>query len=106
MGHYRADLTCGMCGSLHCSCPLPKLEPNTNFIVTDDFEVVTVKEFDARQPTIINPMFYRMGKKEFKRRHDAEVHARELCEAAVERTRAQLAQLKNILKVRRPWEKK
>ena len=120
MGHYRADLACDTCGEVRCVCPPKKEKPNRNYIVADGFKVMTVEEFDAdpahntqkmriggstySQP--INPILYRLGKKEFKKRHDAEVHARELCEAAVEEARARLLTLKNILKVQRPWEKK
>jgi hypothetical protein len=116
MGHYAAEMQCDTCGKLHCVCPPKTEKPNRNFIVTGDFKVVTVAEFDADPANTgtqtrygripMNPIFYRMGKKEFKKRADAEVHARELCEAAVESARAQLTNLKNILKVQRPWEKK
>ena len=119
MGHYYADLMCDDCGKLSCVCPPKKEKPNRNFIVTDDFRVVKVTEFDAdpannsrkiKLGTLttsmpVNPLLSRMHKKEFKRRHDAEVHARELCESAVEEARQHLLSLKNILKVQRPWEK-
>ncbi len=119
MGHYRADLACDTCGEVRCQCPPSPKKPNNNFIVADGFRVMTIDEFDAdpqynsipmkfggqviRQP--FNPIFSRLGKKEFKRRKDAEAHAMELCEAAVEDARQRLAELKNILKVQRPWEK-
>lgn len=116
MGHYAAEMQCDKCGNLRCTCPPEPKKPNRNFIVTDDYRVVTVDEFDANPDNntvrtkwggiAMNPLLYRMGKKEFKKRTDAETHARELCEAAVEKARAQLLELKNILKVQRPWEKK
>jgi hypothetical protein len=114
-------MACGKCGNARCTCPPKKEKPNTNFIVTDDFKVVTVAEFDAdpanntvkvsylggavigRSP--LNPVARRFNKPEFKKRVDAEAHARDLCEQAVEETRAELQRLKNILKVQRPWEK-
>lgn len=116
MGHYYADMMCNTCGNVRCTCPPETKKPNGKFIVTDDYRVVTVDEFDADPDnnirrmrygtTPVNPLLSRMGKKEFKLRRDAEVHAREMCEAAVERCHANLLEIKNILKVKRPWEKK
>lgn len=107
MGHYRVDMACDICGEMRCACPPAPEKPNKNFIVTDDYRVVTVDEFDAECVQLGRyPMLERMGKTEFKKRADAEVHARELCEAAVEHARTALTQLKNICKVQRPWEKK
>lgn len=107
MGHYRVDMACDTCGEVRCTCPPPPEKPNRNFIVTDNYRVVTVDEFDAECVQLGRyPMLERMGKTEFKKRIDAEVHARELCETAVEQIRADLLELKNVLKVQRPWEKK
>lgn len=120
MGHYASEMMCEKCGNLRCTCPPKKQKPNRNFIVADGFTVMTVEEFDAdpkhntRKMSIgsttytesVNPILHRLGKQEFKKREDAEVHARELCEAAVEEARARLLKLKNICKVQRPWEKK
>lgn len=108
MGHYAAEMQCDKCGNLHCTCPSKKEKPNKKFIVADDYQVMTVDEFDThlRSITSVNPLVYRVGKLEFEKREDAEVHARERCEAAIEKCRAQLTTLRNILKVQRPWERK
>jgi len=116
MGHYASEFQCDDCGKVRCICEPSPSPPNLNYIVTDDFQVVTVDEFDTDPANytkrvrygnfLNNPYVYRMDKKEFKKREDAERHAMELCEMAVERARLHLAELKNVLKVKRPWEKK
>lgn len=116
MGHYASEMMCDACGNLRCTCPPPPKKPNTSFIVTSDHRVMTVDEFDAAPENNrlktkygsmpLNPVMLRMGLQQFKFRPDAETHARERCEAAVEDARAHLARLKKILKVERPWESK
>lgn len=116
MGHYAVDFQCDTCGKLRCVCPPKKEKPNTNWIVKGDFSVQRICDFDAdpENNTIRmkygsipwNPIMNRMGAKEFKKREDAELHARELCEAAVEAARLELAAIKKVCKVTRPWEKK
>jgi hypothetical protein len=89
MGHYAAEMMCDRCGNVRCTCPPAPKKPNGNFIVTNDFRVVTIDEFDADPanhstptsygPVAMNPELYRVGKEEFKRRADAEEHAQRLC---------------------------
>ena len=92
-------------------------ERKPTYIVDGYYRVVTIDEFDADpshcklkmpggEEFDIDPALHRLGKKEFTRRRDAEKHAREMCEEHVERARQELLRLKNILKVKRPWEKK
>lgn len=107
MGHYAAEMMCDTCGNMRCTCPPEPKKPNSDFIVTDDYRVVTVDEFDAlyARPDM-NPCLFRMGKKQFKKRANAEKHAMEMCEFAVGQARAALLHLKRTLKTVRPWEKK
>jgi len=114
MGHYASEMMCDRCWNLRCTCSPKKEKPNTNWIVKNDFTVQRICDFDAdpenntmkmRYGAIpYNPVMRRVGAKEFKRREDAEVHARELCEQAVEQARENLLRLKKICKVIRPWK--
>ena len=116
MGHYYADLACDKCGNIRCTCPPKKEKPNRNWIVKHNFTVQRVVDFDADPkntatqtkygPIPQNPLLLRLGKKEFKTREEAEQHARELCEGAVEELRKRLTVMKKVLKVERPWEQK
>lgn len=116
MGHYRADLACDDCGNVRCTCPPKKVKTEKGFIVTTDWRVVTVAEFDADPANNVvkmrygdiptNPVLKRLGSEIFKKRENAEAHAREMLELEVEKTRARLAGLKKLLKVTRPWEQK
>jgi hypothetical protein len=92
----------------------PEPKPETGWLVDNDFTVVTVEEFDKKHsafmspygPIPLNPRMARMSKTIYKTRVNAEKGARKACEQAVEKARADLLTLKNILKVVRPWEKK
>lgn len=116
MGHYAAEMMCDDCGNLRCTCPPKKEKPNKSWIVNHDFTIQRVQDFDADPannvsntkygPIPQNPVLLRFGRQQFKNREDAEAHAREMCEQAVEATRDRLTRLKKILKVERPWERK
>lgn len=108
MGHYLADIICDRCGNRTCTCPAVEQPQPPRFIITDDYRVVTVDEFDAecraRNPTSsVNPVFHRWGKREFERRDEAEQFALELCEAALEKATAAVIKLTNYINLR-PWE--
>lgn len=107
MGHYRADLACDTCGEARCTCPPKEEKPNRSFIVTDEYKVMTVDEFTtAHDLPGRSAHLYLLGAKQFKRRASAEAHARKMLELEVEQARAHLLELKKLLKVIRPWEKK
>lgn len=114
MGHYAAEIQCDDCGNLRCTCVRPDAKPETGWLIDNDFAVITVQEFDTKYsvhkttygPIPGHPRIARMHKTIYKTRANAEKGARKACEQAVEKTRADLLALKNILKVKRPWEKK
>jgi hypothetical protein len=88
--------------------------PETGWLINNNFTVTTVEEYDkthsvfkaAYGPIPVNPRISRMNKTIYKTRANAEKGARKACEQAVEQARADLLELKNILKVVRPWETK
>ena len=107
MGHYAAELQCDTCGMLHCQCPpKPIDEKLDHFVVDSTFAVCTGHEYLERRLWDWSAPLYFQYKEKFKKREDAEVGARVACEAAVEAARIELARLKKICKVERPWEKK
>ena len=114
MGHYRADLACDTCGQVTCICAKEDEKPNTNWIVDDDFSVIQVCDFDRKYATIKtkhgsmpgHPLIRRANKKQYKTRKAVEKAARKQCEQAVDIVRQNLLELKHLLKVERPWEKK
>lgn len=119
MGHYASEMACPNCGGIgggqySCSCQPEPTPANGNFIVTNDFRVLTVDEFDEEITQTetdfgglpLNPLMYRFGKTQYKTRLAAEKEARELCEKAVERLREDLYKMKRVLVTERPWEKK
>lgn len=104
MGHYAVDMQCDKCGNLRCTCPLPEDKTLHHWVVGDDFEVMTVEQFLSK----VHPAsrMRALVMKRYARRSVAEKAARLRCEAAVDEARARLLELKNILKVQRPWEQK
>lgn len=107
MGHYYADMMCDACGELRCVCP-PKEDRSTDnhWVVGDRYEVMTAIEYERSRGHGGLAHMQRLYKKHYPKREQAEEAAREACEAAVEAARQHLTDLKNVLKVQRPWEKK
>lgn len=108
MGHYLADIMCDRCGNRTCTCPTAEQVKPACFIITDDYRVVSVDQFDAefkaRNPTsTVSPTFHRWGKREFEKRDEAKQFALELCEKAFEKACAEVNRLSGIMHLR-PWE--
>lgn len=105
MRHHASEMICDECGNVRCTCPLSEDKTLHYWVVGDNFTVITAEELLAS----IHPaarQHARITTKRYAHRSAAEKAARLKCEAAVEDARAHLNNLKNILKVQRPWEKK
>ncbi len=103
MGHYACDMRPEWFGDKPSKTDRCT---DRDWVVGKNYEVMTAIEFQNSCGAGQLAFMERMMKKHYLKREDAEVAAREACEAAVESARQQLLRLKRVLKVQRPWEKR
>lgn len=103
MGHYAAEMGHGEWDQ--GETVQKAASSDQHWVVSDDFHVLRAIEYQRSLPDQGMAFCYRMLRKHYVQREDAEVAARERCEAAVEAARTRLLELKRTCVTLRPWEK-
>jgi hypothetical protein len=109
VGHYYAEMACPKCLKVRCTCP-PKPDPSLQmWIVDDDLTPIQIQDFDKKHAYVKtkwgnipgHPMLYRLNKKKFETKKEAQEHAKVVraemiadFEAALVETKARIKELK------------